>query len=51
MKQVIPKHAEEPTWQDQVDRDIEDTETRLRDRSYEYDRTLEVLIGNRQPTF
>ncbi len=38
--------TEEPTWQEQVDREIEDAEARLQHRICKYDRVLEVLTVN-----
>jgi len=43
--------AQQPNWQDKMDREIEDTEARLLYRVYECDRTLEVLTGNGQTRF
>lgn len=43
MRHVIGRHADEPTWQDKMDREIEDAAARLQYRIYEEDRTLEVL--------
>jgi len=37
--------GDQPTWQDKMDRDIEDAEARLQYRIYEDDKTLEVLTG------
>jgi hypothetical protein len=45
VRQVIRRRADELTWQDKMDREIEDAEARLQDRLYEEDRTLEVLTG------
>jgi hypothetical protein len=36
---------EEPTWAQRVDRQVEETETRLQRRLREYDRILEGLVG------
>lgn len=43
MRRVIPSHAEEPTWQEQVEKEIKETEVRLR-LLRECDKVLELLM-------
>jgi hypothetical protein len=45
MRQIMRRRVGEPTWQDKIDREIEDAEARLQYRIYEDDRALEVLTG------
>jgi hypothetical protein len=45
MRQIMRRRVGEPTWQDKIDREIEDAEVRLQYRTYEDDGTLEVLTG------
>ena len=45
MKHVIPNHADEPTWQEKVEKEIKEMEVRLHHhRLREYDRVLESLM-------
>ena len=44
MRRVIPNHMEEPTWQEKVEKEIKETEVRLR-LLREYDRVLELLMA------
>jgi len=46
VRRVIPNHAEEPTWQEKVEKQIKETEVRLR-LLCEYDKVLELLIWPR----
>jgi hypothetical protein len=45
MRTVMLNRAPEPTWQEKMDREIEDAQTRLQKRLHEEDRTLEVLTA------
>jgi hypothetical protein len=45
MRLILRDRGPEPTWQDKMDRDIEDAQGRLQRRLYEYDRTLEALTA------